>query len=156
MEQHMESQDLIDPQFNQLHHQRTFDIECSYTSNPITQNTCYQPSAYHTKVVGTQHLTSYPEPHLQSQGKFISYRGSHDDTYSSFDFSGDNAMVHGPFQNDEKLSRGVPALEEMACLEHLPCDTLDMKEQFVSFQVPPVAEQNGESRESQIGRGVLH
>ena len=31
-----------------------------------------------------------------------------------------------------------------------------MKEQFVSFQVPPVAEQNGESRESQIGRGVLH
>ena len=54
------------------------------------------------------------------------------------------------------LSRGVPALGEMAFLQHEPCDTLDMKEQFVSFQVPPVAEQNGESRESQIGRGVLH
>ena len=156
MEQHMESQDLIDPQFNQLYHQRTFDIDCSYTSTPNSQNTCYQPSAYHTQVVGTQHLTSFPEPHLQSQGKFISYRGSHDATYSSFDFSGDNAMVHGPFQNGEMLSRGVPALEELACLEHLPCDTLDMKEQFVSFQVPPVAEQNGESRKSQIGRGVLH
>ena len=156
MEQHMESQDLIDPQFNQLYHQRTFDIDCSYTSTPNSQNTCYQPSAYHTQVVGTQHLTSFPEPHLQSQGKFISYRGSHDATYSSFDFSGDNAMVHGPFQNGEMLSRDVPALEEMACLEHLPCDTLDTKEQFVSFQVLPVAEQNGESRESQIGRGVLH
>ena len=156
MEQHMESQDLIDPQFNQLYHQRTFDIDCSYTSTPNSQNTCYQPSAYHTQVVGTQHLTSFPEPHLQSQGKFISYSGSHDATYSSFDFSGDNAMVHSPFQNGEMLSRGVPALEEMACLEHLPCDTLDMKEQFVSFQVPPVAEQNGESRKSQIGRGVLH
>ena len=156
MEQHMESQDLIDPQFNQLHHQRTFDIDCSYTSTPNSQNTCYQPSAYHTQVVGTQHPTSFQEPHLQSQGKFISYRGSHDDTYLSFDFSGDNAMVHGPFQNGEMLSRGVPALEEMACLEHLPCDTLDMKEQFVSFQVPPMAEQNGESRESQIGKGVLH
>ena len=145
MEQHMESQDLIDPQFNQLHHQRTFDIDCSYTSTPYSQNTCYQPSAYHTQVVGTQHL---------SQGKFI--RGSHYDTYSSFDFSGDNAMVHGRFQNGEMLSRGVPGLEEMGFLEHLPRDTLDMKEQFVSFQVPPVAEQNGESRESQIGRGVLH
>ena len=156
MEQHMESQDLIDPQFNQLYHQRTFDIDCSYTSTPNSQNTCYQPSAYHTQVVGTQHLTSFPEPHLQSQGKFISYSGSHDATYSSFDFSGDNAMVHSPFQNGEMLSRGVPALEEMTCLEHLPCDTLDMKEQFVSFQVPPVAEQNGESRKSQIGRGVLH
>ena len=156
MEQHMESQDLIDPQFNKLHHQRTFDIDCSYTSTPNSQNTCYQPSAYHTQAVGTQHLTSFPEPHWQSQGKFLSYRGSHNDTLSSFDFSGDNAMVHGPFQNGEMLSRGVPALEEMACLEHLPCDTLDMKEQFVSFQVPPVAEQNGESSESQIGRGVLH
>ena len=156
MEQHMESQDLIDPQFNQLHHQRTFDIDCSYTSTPNSQNTCYQPSAYHTQAVGTQHLTSFPEPHWQSQGKFLSYRGSHNDTLSSFDFSGDNAMVHGPFQNGEMLSRGVPALEEMACLEHLPCDTLDMKEQFVSFQVPPVAEQNGESSESQIGRGGLH
>ena len=156
MEQHMESQDLIDPQFNQLHHQRTFDIDCSYTSTPNSQNTCYQPFAYHTQVVGTQYLTSFPEPHLQSQRKCISYRGSHDATYSSFDFSGDNAMVHGPFQNGEMLSRGVPALEEMACLEHLPCDTLDMKEQFVSFQVPPVDEQNGESRKSQIGRGVLH
>ena len=154
MEQHMESQDLIDPQFNQLHHQRTFDIDCSYTSTPYSQNTCYQPSAYHTQVVDTQHHSSIPEPHWQSQGKFI--RGSHYDTYSSFDFSGDNAMVHGPFPNGEMLSRGVPALEEMACLEHLPCDTLDMKEQFVSFQVPPVAEQNGESRKSQIGRGVLH
>ena len=150
----MESQDLIDPQFNQLYHQRTFDIDCSYTSTPYSQNTCYQPSAYHTQVVGTQHLTSFPEPHWQSRGKFI--RGSHYDTYSSFDFSGDNAMVHGPFQNGEMLSRGVPALEEMGFLEHLPCDTLDMKEQFVSFQVSPVAEQNGESRESQIGRGVLH
>ena len=156
MEQHMESQDLIDPQFNQLYHQRTFDIDCSYTSTPNSQNTCYQPSAYNAQVVGTQHLTSFPEPHLQSQGKFITYRGSHDATYSSFDFSGDNAMVQGPFLNGEMLSRGVPALEEMACLEHSPCDTLDMKEQFVSFQVPPVAEQNGESRESQIGRGVLH
>ena len=156
MEQHMESQDLIDPQFNQLYHQRTFDIDCSYTSTPNSQNTCYQPSAYHTQAVGTQHLTSFPEPHWQSQGKFLSYRGSHNDTLSSFDFSGDNAMVHGPFQNGEMLSRGVPALEEMACLEHLPCDTLDMKEQFVSFQVPPVAEQNGESSESQIGRGGLH
>ena len=156
MEQHMESQDLIDPQFNQLHHQRTFDIDCSYTSTPNSQNTCYQPSAYHTQAVGTQHLTSFPEPHWQSQGKFLSYRGSHNDTLSSFDFSGDNAMVHGPLQNGEMLSRGVPALEEMACLEHLPCDTLDMKEQFVSFQVPPVAEQNGESSESQIGRGGLH
>ena len=152
----MESQDLIDPQFNQFHHQRTFDIVCSYTSTPNSQNTCYQPSAYHTQAVGTQHLTSFREPFWQSQGMFISYRGSNDDTYSSFDFSGDNAMVHSPFQNGEMLSRGVPALEEVACLEHLPCDTLDTKEQFVSFQIPPVAEQNGESRESQIGRGVLH
>ena len=156
MEQHMESQDLLDPQFNQLHNQRTFDIDCSYTPTLNSQNTCYQPSAYHTQVVGTQHLTSFPEPHWQSQEKFIRYRESHDETYSSVDFSGDNAMVHGPFQNGEMLSRGVPALEDMACLEHLPCDTLDMKEQFVSFQVPPVAEQNGESRESQIGRGGLH
>ena len=156
MEQHMESQDLVDPQFNQLHHQRTFDIDCSYTSNPNSQNTCYQPSAYRTQAVGTQHLTSFPEPHWQSQGKFLSYRGFHNETLSSLDFSGDNAMVHGPFQNGEMLSRGVPALEEMACLEHLPCDTLDTKEQFVSFQFPPVAVQNGESRKSQIGRGVLH
>ena len=152
----MESQDLIDPQFNQLHHLRTFDIDCSYTSTPSSQNTCSHPSAYHTQAVGTQHLTSFPEPHWQSHGKFINYRGSHDDTYSSFDFSGYNAMVHSPFQNVEMLSRGVPALEEMAFLQHEPCDTLDMKEQFVSFQVPPLAEQNGESRESQIGRGVLH
>ena len=74
----------------------------------------------------------------------------------SFDFSGDNARVHGPFQNGEMLSRGIAALEEMGFLEHLPCDTLDMKEQFVSFQVPSLAEQNGESHESEIGRGVLH
>ena len=133
MEKHMESRDLIDPQFNQLHHQRTFDIDGSYTSTPSSQNTCYQPSAYHTQAVGTQHLTSFPEPHWQSQGKFLSYRGSHNDTLSSFDFSGDNAMVHGRFQNGEMLSRGVPALGEMACLEQLPCDTLDTKEQFVSF-----------------------
>ena len=156
MEQHMESQDLIDPRFNQLHHQRTFDIDCSYTSTPNSQNTCYQPSVYHTQTMGTRHLSSFLGPHWQSQEKCISYRGSHDGTYSSFNFSGDNAMVHGPFQNGEMLSRGVPALEEMAFLQHEPCDTLDIKEQFVSFQVPPVAEQNGESRESQIGRGVLH
>ena len=156
MEQHMESQDLIDPQFNQLHHQRTFDIDCSYTSTPNSQNTGFQPSVYHTQTMGTQHLSSFLEPHWESRERFISYRGSHNETYSSVDFSGDNAMVHGPFQNGEMLSRGVPALEEMAFLEHLPCDTLDMKEQFVSFQVPPVAEQNGEARESQIGRGVLH
>ena len=106
--------------------------------------------------MGTQHLTSFPDPYWQSEEKFIRYRESHDENYYSVDFSGDNAMVHGPFQNGEMLSRGVSALEEMACLKHLPCDTLDMKEQFVSFQVSPVAEQNGESRESQIGRGVLH
>ena len=65
-------------------------------------------------------------------------------------------MVHGPFQNSEMLSRGVPALDELGFLEHLPCDSLDMKEQYVLFQVPPVAEKNGEYRESQIGRGALH
>ena len=65
-------------------------------------------------------------------------------------------MVHGPFQNSEMLSRGVPALDELGFFEHLPCDSLDMKEQYVLFQVPPVAEQNGEYRESQIGRGALH
>ena len=84
--------------------------------------------------MGTQHLSSFREPHWQSQGKFISYRGSHDDTYSSFDFSGDSAMVYGLFQNGEMLSRGIQALEEMICLDHLPCDTLDTKEQFVFFQ----------------------
>ena len=42
-------------------------------------------------------------------------------------------MVHGPFQNSEMLSRGVPALDELGFLEHLPCDSLDMKEQYVLF-----------------------
>ena len=65
-------------------------------------------------------------------------------------------MVYHPFQNGEMLSRSVPALEEMACLENLSCDKLDRKEQFASFQVPPVAVQIGEPQESQKGRGVLH
>ena len=65
-------------------------------------------------------------------------------------------MLHGPFQNGEMLSIGIPALEEMACLENLACDTLGTKEQYVSCQIPPVAVQNGDSHGSQIGRGVLH
>ena len=118
MEQRMESQDLIDSQFKQLHHQRTFDIDCSYTPNPNFQYTCKQSSAYRTQAVG----------------KFISYRGSHDDTYSSIDFSGDNVMVYHSFQNGEMLSRSVPALEEMACLENLSCDKLDRKESLLPFR----------------------
>ena len=65
-------------------------------------------------------------------------------------------MVHSPFQNGEMLSRSVPALEEMACLENLSSDKLDTKEQFASFQVPPVAVQIREPRGSPKGRGVLH
>ena len=65
-------------------------------------------------------------------------------------------MVRSPFQNGEMLSRGVPALEKMACLENLPCDTLGTKELSVFFQVLPRAVQNGEPRGSQIYRGVLH
>ena len=48
MEQHMESQDLTVTQFNQLHNQRTFDIDCPYTFTPNSQKTCNQPSVYHT------------------------------------------------------------------------------------------------------------
>ena len=64
-------------------------------------------------------------------------------------------MVHDPFQKIEMLSTGGPA-KEMTCPENLSCGTLDTKEQFASFQVPPVAVQNGESHRRPIGRGVLH
>ena len=64
-------------------------------------------------------------------------------------------MVHGPFQKIEMLSMGGPA-QEVTCPENLSCGTLDTKEQFASFQVPPVAVQNGESNRRLIGRGVLH
>ena len=57
-------------------------------------------------------------------------------------FQGINAILCGPFQKIEMLSSDGPALEEMACLKNLPCGTLDTKEQFVSFQVPPEAVQN--------------
>ena len=65
-------------------------------------------------------------------------------------------MVHGPFQKKEMTSTGVSALEELACLENLPCGTLDTKEQFTLFQVPPVAVQKWEFCRRQLGRGVLH
>ena len=64
-------------------------------------------------------------------------------------------MVHGPFQKIEMLSTGGPA-QEITYPENLSCGTLDTKEQFASFQVPPVAVQNGESHGMPIGRGVLH
>ena len=72
-------------------------------------------------------------------------------------------IVHGIMQwctahsrKKEMTSTGVSALEEMAYLENLPCGTLDRKEQFTLFQVPPVAVQNREFRGRQLGRGVLH
>ena len=66
-------------------------------------------------------------------------------------------MVHGPFQKIEMLSTGEPVLKEMACPENLPCGTLDTTEQFVSFQVPPVAAQfNREPRRRQRGRYALY
>ena len=64
-------------------------------------------------------------------------------------------LVHSPFQKIEMLSTGGPA-QEMTCPENLSCGTLNTKEQFTSFQVPPVAVQNGESHRRPIGRGVLH
>ena len=52
----MESQDLIDPEFNQLHHQRTFDIDCSYKFTPNFQDTDYQASLYHAQSMDTQQV----------------------------------------------------------------------------------------------------
>ena len=64
-------------------------------------------------------------------------------------------MVHGPFQKIEMLSTSGPA-QEMTCPENLSFVTLDTKEQFASFQVPPVAVQNGESHRRPISIGVYH
>ena len=103
--------------------------------------------------MGKQLQSSFQEPHWQSQEH--GYRGYQYDSYLPFDFSGSNAMVHGPFQKIEMLSTGGPA-QEMTYHENLSCGTLDTKEQFASFQVPPVAVQNWESHRRPIGTGVLH
>ena len=105
--------------------------------------------------MGIQPKSSFQVPHWQSQEQFIGYRGYQHNSYLPFDFSGSNAMVHGPFQKIEMLSTGGPA-QEITYPENLSCGTLDTKEQFASFQVPPVAVQNGESHGMPIGRGVLH
>ena len=158
MKQYMESQDLFDPQFNHWHRQRTFNnhIDCSYTLTPNSQDTDYQSLQYCIQTMGTQHQSTFQEPRWQCREQFISNKGSQDDSYSLFDFSGDNAMVHGPFQRIKMLSEGEPALEEMACPENLPCGTLDTTEQFVSFQVPSVAARNREPRGRQRGRYALY
>ena len=104
--------------------------------------------------MGSQHQSSFQEP---CQEQFISYRGSQEDSYSPFDFSGDDAMVHGLFQKIKMLSEDEPVLEEMTCPENLPCGRLDTTEQFVSLQVPPVAAQfNREPRRRQRGRYELY
>ena len=159
MKQFMESQDLFDPQFNQWHCQRTFNNhkDCSYTFTPNSQDTDYQSSLFCIQTIGTQHQSSFQEPHWQREEQLISYRGSIDDSLSPFDFSGDNAMVHSPFQKIKMLSEGEPALKEMACPENLPCGTLDTTEQFFSFQIPPVAAQfNREPGREQRGRYELY
>ena len=71
------------------------------------------------------------------------------DSYSPFNFSGDNAMIHGQFQKIETLDTGVQALE------NLPCGTLGKNEQLCSFQVPPVAERKRESRRRQVGNRCI-
>ena len=149
MKRYMESQDLYDSQFEQWHRQRTFgnNTDCSCTFIPNSHN-C-------TQTMGIQPQSSFQERHGQSQEQFIGYRGYQHDSYLPFDFSGSNAMVHGPFQKIEMLSMGGPA-QEMTYPENLSCGTLDTKKQFASFQVPPVAVQNGESHRRPIGRGVLH
>ena len=149
MKRYMESQDLFDSQFEQWHQQRTFGnkTDCSCTFIPNWHD-C-------TQTMGIQPQSSFQERHWQSQEQFIGYRDYQHDSYLPFDFSGSNAMVHGPFQKIEMLSTGGPA-KEMTCPENLSCGTLDTKEQFASFQVPPVAVQNGESHQRPIGRGVLH
>ena len=60
----MESRDLFDPQFNQLHHQRTFDshIDCSCTFTHYLQDIDYQLSLYCTQIIGTQHQSSFQGP----------------------------------------------------------------------------------------------
>ena len=149
MKRYMESQDLYDSQFEQWHRQRTFgnNTDCSCTFIPNSHN-C-------TQTMGIQPQSSFQERIGQSQEQFIGYRGYQHDSYLPFDFSGSNAMVHGPFQKIEMLSMGGPA-QEMTYPENLSCGTLDTKEQFASFQVPPAAVQNGESHRRPIGRGVLH
>ena len=52
--------------------------------------------------------------------------------------------MHGPIHKIETLSTDGPA-QEMICPENLSLGTLDTKEQSASFQVPPVAVQNGKS-----------
>ena len=138
MKRYMESQDLYDSQFEQWHRQRTFgnNTDCSCTFIPNSHD-C-------TQTMGIQPQSSFQERHGQSQEQFIGYRGYQHDSYLPFVFSGSNAMVHGPFQKIEMLSTGGPA-QEMTYPENLSCGTLDTKEQFASFQVPPVAVQNGES-----------
>ena len=149
MKRYMESQDLYDSQFEQWHQQRTFgnNTDCSCTFIPNSHD-C-------TQTMAIQPQSSFQERHWQSQEQFIGYRGYQHDSYLPFDFSGSNAMVHGPFQIIEMLSTGGPA-QELTYPENLSCGTLDTKEQFASFQVPPVAVQNGESHRRPIGRGVLH
>ena len=61
--------------------------------------------------MGTQHQSSFQEP---GQEQFISYRASQSNSYSPVDFSGETAIVQGPFQKIEMLSTGEPVLEEMA------------------------------------------
>ena len=142
MKQFMESQDLFDPQLNQWHRQRTFNnhTDCSYTFTPNSQDTDYQSSLYCIQTMGTQHQPTFQEPNWQCQEQFISYRGSQDDSYSPFDISGDNAMVHSPYQKIKMLSEGEPVLEEVACP-----------------QVPPVAAQfNREPRRHQRGKYELY
>ena len=149
MKRYMESQDFYDSQFEQWHQQRTFgnNTDCSCTFIPNSHD-C-------TQTMGIQPQSSFQEHHWQSQEQFIGYRGYQFDSYLPFYFTGSNAMVHGPFQKIEMLSMDGPA-QEMTCPENLSCGTLDTKEQFASFQVPPVAVQNGESHHRPIGRGVLH
>ena len=147
--QHMESQVIFDPKFNQWHRHRSFD--CSKKSPLILRKRII--SHFYIKLKEWAHnIPSFQEPHWQSQEQFISYRGSQDDSYSPFVFSWYNAMVHGPFKKKEMTSTGVSALAEMVCLENLPCGTL----QFTLFQVPPVAVQKREFCGRQLGKGVLH
>ena len=149
MKRYMESQDLYDSQFEQWHQQRTFgnNTDCMCTFNPNSHD-C-------TQTRGIQPKSSFQEPHWQSQEQLIGYRDYQHNSYLPFDFSGSNAMVHGPFQKIEMLSTGGPA-QEITYPENLSCGTLGTKEQFASFWVPPVAVQNGESHGMPIGRGVLH
>ena len=134
MKQYIESQYLFDSQWA-----RTFgyNTDCSCTFIPYSHD--------FTQTMDIQPQSSFQEPHWLNQEQFIGYRGYQYDSYLPFDFSGSNAIiVHGPIHKIATLSTDGPA-QEMICPENLSLGTLDTKEQFASFQVPPVAVQNGKS-----------